>query len=227
MHELGIEPSNRVRFAFWGAEESGLIGSEHYVSTLRKSDIKDIAVNLNFDMLGSPNYARFVYDGDASDTADAGPTGSGVVEDVFTDYFASLGLETEPTAFDGRSDYGPFIDAGIPAGGLFTGAEDTKTPEEEDIYGGVAGLAYDPCYHAACDTLKDEDRCEEVQEIEDAYGENVIVGNINTRALDEMSDGVAHATLVFAQTTSAVGGTEKGRGTPSAEPKYKGPMALR
>lgn len=227
MHELGIKPRNQVRFAFWGAEESGLIGSEHYVSTLTKREIKDIAVNLNFDMLGSPNYVRFVYDGDASDTADAGPTGSGVVEDVFLDYFASLELETEPTAFDGRSDYGPFIDAGIPAGGLFTGAEDIKTVREEEIYGGVAGLAYDPCYHAACDTLYEEDQSEEVQRVEDAYGDAVVVGNVNTKALDEMSDGVAHATLAFAQTTSAVGGTEKGRGTPSGEPKYNGPMALR
>jgi Zn-dependent M28 family amino/carboxypeptidase len=227
MDELGIRPRNQVRFAFWGAEEAGLIGSEYYVSELTRRQIKDIAVNLNFDMLGSPNYARFVYDGDGSATPDAGPTGSGVVEDVFTDYFASRDLETEPTAFDGRSDYGPFIDAGIPAGGLFTGAEDIKTEREEEIYGGVAGLAYDPCYHAACDTLEEEDQPEEVQRIEEAYGEDVIVGNVNTKALDEMSDGVAHATLAFAQTTSAVGGTEKGSGTPSGDPQYKGPKALR
>jgi Zn-dependent M28 family amino/carboxypeptidase len=227
MSELGISPRNQVRFAFWGAEEAGLIGSEHYVSTLTKRDIKDIAVNLNFDMLASPNYARFVYDGDGSATPDAGPTGSGVVEDVFNDYFASRGLETEPTEFDGRSDYGPFIDAGIPAGGLFTGAEGIKTPREERIYGGVAGLAHDPCYHAACDTLKEADQSEEVRRVEQAYGENVIVGNINTKALREMSDGVAHATLAFAQTTSAVGGTEKGNGTPSSAPQYKGPKALR
>ena len=121
---------------------------------------------------------------------------------------------------------GPFIDAGIPAGGLFTGAEDIKTEEEEEIYGGVAGLAYDPCYHAACDTLKEEDQPEEVQRIEEAYlqqlGEDVVEGNINTRALDEMSDGVAHATLVFAQTTSAVGGTEKGTGTPPPSRSTRG-----
>lgn len=227
MSELGIRPRNQVRFAFWGAEESGLIGSEHYVSELSKRQIKDIAVNLNFDMVGSPNYVRFVYDGDASDTPEAGPTGSGVVEDVFNDYFALKGLETEPTAFDGRSDYGPFIDAGIPAGGLFTGAEDIKTEREERIYGGVAGLAYDPCYHAACDTLKEENQSEEVRRVEDAYGEGVIVGNINTKALREMSDGAAHATLAFAQTTSAVGGTEKGSGTTSGGPQYKGPRALR
>jgi Peptidase family M28/PA domain len=82
MSELDIQPRNRVRFAFWGAEESGLIGSEYYVSQLSTRELKDIAVNLNFDMVGCPNYVRFVYDGDASDTDSLGSTGSGVVEDV-------------------------------------------------------------------------------------------------------------------------------------------------
>jgi Zn-dependent M28 family amino/carboxypeptidase len=229
MSKLGIEPRNHVRFAFWGAEEYGLVGSDHYVSQLSRRQIKDIAVNLNFDMLGSPNYVRFVYDGDgdAPDAEASGPTGSGVVEDVFTDYFASKGLETEPTDFDGRSDYGPFIDVGIPAGGLFTGAEGIKTEREEAIYGGVAGLAYDPCYHAACDTLKEGDQPAEVRRIERAYGERVIRGNVNKKALNEMSDGAAHATLAFAQTTSAVGGTEKGDGTPTNDLLYKGPKAQR
>ena len=53
------------------------------------------------------------------------------------DYFASQGLESEPTEFDGRSDYDAFITAGIPAGGLFTGAEDIKTAEQAAIYGGT------------------------------------------------------------------------------------------
>jgi Zn-dependent M28 family amino/carboxypeptidase len=227
MSELGIQPRNKVRFAFWGAEESGLQGSDYYVNSLSKAQLKDIAVNLNFDMVGSPNYVRFVYDGDASDTDDAGPTGSGVVEDVFNDYFASRGLETEPTAFDGRSDYGPFIEAGIPAGGLFTGAEDTKSAAEAAIYGGVPGLDHDPCYHQACDTLKDALQSAEVDQVEAAYGNAVIVGNVNTFALDEMSDAAAHATLAFAQTTSAVGGTEKGTDKPSSKLKYKGPNALK
>jgi Zn-dependent M28 family amino/carboxypeptidase len=173
------------------------------VSTLSKSQLNDIAVNLNFDMVGSPNYVRFVYDGDGSDTGTSGPTGSGVVEDVFNDYFASQGLQTEPTAFDGRSDYGPFIAVGIPAGGLFTGAEGIKTAEEAAIYGGTAGVAYDPCYHQACDDIT----------------------NLSKTALDQMSDATAHATLAFAQTTSAVGGTEKGAGTPSSKLEYKGPKA--
>jgi Zn-dependent M28 family amino/carboxypeptidase len=188
MADLGIEPRNKVRFAWWGAEEAGLIGSTRYVESLTARDIKNIAVNLNFDMIGSPNFVRYVYDGDGSATPLAGPNGSGTVEKVFLDYFGEQGLPVEPTAFDGRSDYGPFIDAGIPAGGLFTGAEEIKTPEQSAVFGGTAGVALDPCYHQACDTFD----------------------NISLQALDEMSDAAAHAVLTFAQTTSAVNGTDKG-----------------
>ena len=127
-------------------------------------------------MVGSPNFVRFVYDGDGSAFGVDGPSGSGRIEYVFVDYFASQGLATEPTEFDGRSDYDAFINAGIPAGGLFTGAEGIKTAAQAAIYGGTAGVAYDPCYHQACDTI----------------------ANLSGTALDQMSDAIAHSTLVFA-----------------------------
>ena len=83
---------------------------------------------LNFDMVASPNFVRFVYDGDNTLGSETEiPPGSDEIEHLFLDYFAQRGLATEPTEFDGRSDYGPFIEAGIPAGGLFTGAEGIKT----------------------------------------------------------------------------------------------------
>ncbi len=107
----------QVRFAFWGAEEPGLLGSQYYVDNLTDAQIAKIYANLNFDMLGSPNYVRFVYDGDGSDTPDAGPPGSAGIEDIFTSYFDEPEPRVEPTAFDGRSDYGPFIAVGIPAAG--------------------------------------------------------------------------------------------------------------
>ena len=182
MSRLDIEPRNQVRFAFWGAEESGLIGSTHYVNQLSEEGLGNIMVNLNFDMLGSPNFVRFVYDGDGSDEPSTGPDGSGRVEKVFNNYFASRGLETEPTAFDGRSDYKPFIDNGIPGGGLFSGAEGIKSAEEAAIYGGVAGAPYDPCYHQACDDIQ----------------------NLNATALSQLSDGAAHATYAFAMTPRPV-----------------------
>jgi Zn-dependent M28 family amino/carboxypeptidase len=202
MAELGIEPTNKVRFAWWGAEESGLLGSEYYVANLTKRDIKNIALNLNFDMIGSPNFVRFVYDGDGSDTSLAGPNGSAKIEQVFLDYFAEQGLPVEPTEFSGRSDYGPFIAVGIPAGGLFTGAEGIKTPEQAAVYGGSAGDQYDPCYHLACDTFN----------------------NISLEALDQMSDAAAHSVMTFAMTTSAVNGTDSGNGNGKfkSSMEYKG-----
>ena len=63
----------------------------------------------------------------------------------------------QETPFDGRSDYGPFIWTGIPAGGLFTGAEQAKSAYEETLYGGMAGDAYDACYHQNCDTIENLD----------------------------------------------------------------------
>jgi Zn-dependent M28 family amino/carboxypeptidase len=190
MAALEIEPRNKVRFAWWGAEEAGLQGSFAYVNSLSKREIKNIALNLNFDMIGSPNFVRFVYDGDGSDTGVPGPNGSGNIEQVFLDYFATQGLEglkTEPTVMGSRSDHAAFVAAGIPAGGLFTGAEGIKTAEQVEDYGGTEGDQYDPCYHLACDTFD----------------------NISLEALDQMSDAAAHAVLTFAETTSAVNGTGK------------------
>jgi Zn-dependent M28 family amino/carboxypeptidase len=188
MARLNIKPRRQVRFAFWGAEELGLLGSEHYVSTLSPDQVSDIYANLNFDMVGSPNFVRFVYDGDGSATGTAGPPGSAQIEQLFNEYFSSRGLATDPTAFDGRSDYGPFIAVGIPAGGLFTGAEGIKTPEQAAVYGGTPGVAYDPCYHQACDDIT----------------------NLNTTALDQMSDATAHATMTLAVSRTGLFGERVG-----------------
>jgi Zn-dependent M28 family amino/carboxypeptidase len=176
--KLKIKPRQKIRFAFWGAEEAGLLGSEHYVASLSDTQLTKIFANLNFDMVGSPNYVRFVYDGDGSATGTAGPYGSDQIETLFNDYFADRGLATDPTAFNGRSDYGPFIDAGIPAGGLFSGAEGKKTEAQAAVYGGTAGEAYDSCYHAACDDID----------------------NLNPKALAELGDAAAHAVLTLALT---------------------------
>ena len=65
MAKLKDHPRNRLRFAFWGAEEAGLVGSTAYVNEqVASGGIEDIEANLNFDMVGSPNFVRFVYDGD-------------------------------------------------------------------------------------------------------------------------------------------------------------------
>jgi Zn-dependent M28 family amino/carboxypeptidase len=177
-----VKLRQKVRFAFWGAEELGLLGSAHYVASLSDDQLAQLYANLNFDMLGSPNYVRFVYDGDGSDTEAAGPPGSPEIEGIFNDYFASKSLPVEPTAFDGRSDYGPFIEVGVPAGGLFSGAEGVKSAEEAVVYGGTAGAPYDSCYHQACDTIN----------------------NISSKALNELGDGAAHAVYTLVRTKSGL-----------------------
>jgi Zn-dependent M28 family amino/carboxypeptidase len=200
-----VKPNNTVRFAWWGAEEEGLLGSEYYVEQLSDEEADDIALYLNFDMIGSPNYFFGVYDGDNSGgTAPAGfiPEGSAAIEDVFEKYYTSVGQPYQDTDFSGRSDYGPFIAIGIPAGGLFTGAEGVKTEAEAIAYGGVAGASYDPCYHAPCDNLTGEGQDEALYaQLEEDYE---LVGNVNTVALDINSDAVAAAIITFAFDTSTV-----------------------
>ncbi|MER7701439.1 M28 family metallopeptidase [Kitasatospora sp. NPDC097605] len=157
---LGNRPvKNKVRFAWWSAEEFGLRGSAAYVKSLSEADRKKIKLYLNFDMIASPNSAQFVYDGDDSDHVGSGPgpDGSAQLERHITDYLDRRGLPHEGTDFTGRSDYGPFIDAGIPAGGTDTGAEVIKTAAQAARYGGTAGQAFDPCYHKACDDLRNLD----------------------------------------------------------------------
>ena len=193
-----VKPWNTVRFAWWSAEESGLIGSTNYVNSLSAGELDRIALYLNFDMIGSPNFVRFVYDG-SGDIGPTGPPGSAEIEGVFESYFAANGLATEPTAFDGRSDYQAFINNGIPAGGLFTGAEGTKTAAQAAVFGGTAGAPYDPCYHQACDTF--------------ANNSNIV--------LDQMSDAMAHATITFAQNTSLVNGVP-GKGNFNTPDKING-----
>ncbi|MHC1560247.1 M28 family metallopeptidase [Actinomycetospora sp. C-140] len=159
---LGGAPAvtNAVRFAWWGAEEEGLLGSTNYVQSQTPEARRDIAVLLNSDMLASPNPGYLVYDGDDSDREGAppGPAGSDAIERTLTQALGATGVQPRGTDFDGRSDYGPFIAAGIPSGGLFTGAEEVKTPEDAALWGGQAGAPYDRCYHQACDNLANIDR---------------------------------------------------------------------
>jgi Zn-dependent M28 family amino/carboxypeptidase len=180
---LGGSPAvtNAVRFAFWGAEEIGLVGSTRYVEELSEADRARIALYLNLDMVASPNAAYLVYDGDDSDRegAPAGPPGSAAVERALVEGLTAAGVTAAGTDFTGRSDYGPFIEVGIPSGGLFTGAGESKTSEHAQLHGGTAGEPYDPCYHQACDRIDTIDRT----------------------ALDRNTDAVAAALARFALST--------------------------
>lgn len=171
--------NNKVRFAWWGAEEAGLVGSTSYVQRLSDAEKDRIKVYLNFDMIASPNAFYGIYDGDGSEFGLEGPAGSGATEAMFEKYFDLRGEPHEGTEISFRSDYAEFFVNDIPFGGLFTGAEQIKTEEQAEIYGGEAGVAFDPCYHAACDDID----------------------NLNMRALEVNADGIAFVTSVFANST--------------------------
>ncbi|PPJ59511.1 hypothetical protein CBER1_09997 [Cercospora berteroae] len=148
---------NALRVCWWSAEEYGLLGSEYYVANLPQEERDKIALYLNFDMIASPNWQYALYDGDASTFSNTTgvviPPGSDKIEHFFQDWFKEQGIPTKDSEFNGRSDYGPFIatDVGIPAGGIFTGAEALKTEEEAALWGGQAGVAYDVNYHLVGD----------------------------------------------------------------------------
>ena len=183
-----LKPENTLRLAWWGGEESGLVGSRAYVNGLSQAERDRIALYMNYDMIGSPNYIQMVYDADQSSfPPPAGvpiPAGSAAIEDVYESYYTMIGEPYDDTQFSGRSDYQAFIVAGIPSGGLFTGAEGLKTAEQTAIWGGTTGAQFDPCYHQACDTF----------------------ANNSNHALDVNSDLVAFAMLTFAYSTESVNG---------------------
>ncbi|WP_433062218.1 M28 family peptidase [Dactylosporangium sp. CS-033363] len=152
--KAGTPPRNKIRFLWFGGEEDGLVGSQYYAAHLSDREVARIDMMLDTDMIASPNFARLVYDGDGSTfgAENAGPAGSGTIERVLTEYWSQRGMVSEPIPFDGRSDYVGFVNRGIPAGGVFAGAEAPKTAEQVAKYGGVEGEQLDPCYHEACDT---------------------------------------------------------------------------
>ena len=177
---------NTLRFAWWAGEEQGLIGSADYVEGLSQAERDRIALYMNYDMVGSPNYIFMVYDADEStfEAPVAVPAGSEEIEDVYESYYTAIGEPYDDTEFSGRSDYEAFILAGIPSSGLFTGAEEIKTEEQEAIWGGTAGEQFDQCYHQACDTYE----------------------NVDLHALEVNSDLIAFAMLTFGYSTESVNG---------------------
>ena len=162
--QLGSSPQvkNAVRFGFWGAEEEGLLGSTKYVETLDVEALKNLALYLNFDMLGSPNPGYFTYDGDQSAPPSPSvprvPEGSAGIERTLAAYLNGAGKPPRDTGFDGRSDYDAFTEAGIPSGGLFSGAEDKMSADEAKLWGGQPDAPFDPNYHKNTDTLDHVDR---------------------------------------------------------------------
>ncbi|WP_394828072.1 M28 family peptidase [Pendulispora albinea] len=146
--------TNALRFAWWGAEELGLLGAHAYIQSLTAEQRARIAMYLNFDMVASPNAGYFVMDGDDSEHTGRGPgpAGSAEIEAAFLTEFAALGVPTEASDLNDSSDQGEFLEVGIASGGFDTGSRDVKTEAQAAKWGGTAGIAFDPCYHEACDT---------------------------------------------------------------------------
>jgi len=171
-----LRPTNRIRLGWWGAEELGLIGSRGWVAQQDQNELDRLIMYLNFDMIGSPNWIRGVYDGDGSDSSSTFPPGSGEIEHTLRTYYDALALPHVPVAIGSRSDHAGFLAAGIPAGGLFTGAETPKSAELVALFGGEEGASLDPCYHRACDTI----------------------ANVNREILDDMANAVVHTLVSYA-----------------------------
>jgi Zn-dependent M28 family amino/carboxypeptidase len=200
------KPQNTIRFAWWGAEEEGLLGSAAYVAELPQAEKDRIALYLNYDMVGSPNYIFQVYDSDQSsfEAPVVVPEGSTAIEDLFESYYTWQKKPYDDAEYSGRSDYQAFINAGIPSGGLFTGAEVVKSEQQAAIWGGTAGASFDPNYHAAGDDIT----------------------NLDLNALEVNSDLIAFAQLTYAYSTESVNGV-KGKpvpGKPIRLPAPAGPQ---
>ena len=145
--------NNAVCFAWWASEEEGLLGSYAYTNALKPEENAKIRVFMDYDMMASPNYEFQIYDANNVDH----PNGSGNLKELYIDWYTKHGLKYTLVPFDGRSDYVGFIDVGIPAGGVATGAEGIKTKEGEQKFGGEAEKQFDPCYHQLCDNLDNPD----------------------------------------------------------------------
>ncbi|KAI1193718.1 peptidase family M28 [Nemania serpens] len=172
IHLTNFSVKNCVRFAWWAGEEEGLLGSDYYVATLPEEENQKIRLFMDYDMMGSPNFAYQIYNA----TNAVNPSGSEQLRDLYIDWYESKGLNYTFIPFDGRSDYDAFIRNGIPGGGIATGAEGIKTKEEESMFGGKAGEWYDPCYHQLCDDVE----------------------NVNTTAWLINTQLVAHSVATFA-----------------------------
>jgi Zn-dependent M28 family amino/carboxypeptidase len=171
------EPETRhVQFAFWGAEELGLLGSRHHVSALSSEERQAIKLYVNLDMVASPNYSRLVQ-GTAGETGSLVATASQVMLDTFA--LRGLPVDQRTTSGGRRTGFGTddssFAQAGIPTVGLYTGAGETKSADAAARFGGAAGQPYDACYHKACDT----------------------VGNIARDVLAQMTDALTHTLTVL------------------------------
>ncbi|SPM29157.1 M28 family peptidase [Mycobacterium terramassiliense] len=182
--------NNAVRFVFWGADEDGLNGVTDYVFGMDGSQLNDIAMYLDFTVLGSPNAGFFTDDGDQSGPPSPGiafgdvPDGSAGIERTLGGYLNLAGKRPADMPLGTRTDYHPFMVAGVPIGGMTTGASQPKTTVQARLWGGQAGVPFDPNFQGPRDT----------------------VDAVNREALAIMGSGVAFAVGTYAESIGGVNG---------------------
>lgn len=199
---LGSQPrtTNAVRFAFWGSEENGLAGATSYLRGLSAEQLSQIALYLDFDMIGSSNAGYFTYDGDQSAQPNpdipvhAVPEGSAGIERTLAGYLYSAGVRPADMPLSRITDYNAFLSVGVPIGGLTAGSSQRKSEAQARLWGGHAGIAFDPNYRTRRDT----------------------VDNINRDALAVMGSAAAFAVATYAQSIDGV------NGVPAQEQRQRG-----
>ena len=191
-----------MRFAFWSGEEDGLLGSTYYVAQLTAAEIKGTALNLNFDMIASPNYANFVYDGDGNAARHRRAQRLGPHRGrLHATSSPSQGEATEPTDVRRPQRLLRVHQRGHPRGRPVH-----RRRGHQDRRAGRRSSAAPPASPTTRATTR-----------------RATPSPTSTQdALDIMSDAVAHATLTFAETTSAVNGTAKGKGTGTISVEVQG-----
>ncbi|MFF2119381.1 M20/M25/M40 family metallo-hydrolase [Kitasatospora sp. NPDC058184] len=127
--KAGLKPERHLRFAWWGAEEAGLVGSADYVKNLSADDRKAIDLYLNLDQAGSKNLQQYLVVKDEKN-------GGAAAFKAFENWFGSRGFATFDIPLD-SSDTESFGKAGIPTSGFSSGVSD--------------------CLHSACDDLANVD----------------------------------------------------------------------
>jgi Zn-dependent M28 family amino/carboxypeptidase len=198
---LGPQPNiaNAVRFVFWGSEAEG---PTKYVGGLTPDQLDDIALYVGADALGSPNAGYFTYDGDQSGQPNPDippqsvPGGSAGIERTLAAYLNLGGARPADMPLSRTANYSAFLAAGIPVGGLTTGTSQRKTEVQARLWGGQAGVAFDPNYHTPRDNLD----------------------NIDRKALSVMGQALAFAIGTYAQAVDGVNGVpprdQRHRNTP-------------
>ena len=159
---LGAQPkiANAVRFVFWASEPEG---TTKYLGGLARDQLDDIALYLGADAVGSPNAGYFTYDGDQSGQPNPDippqsvPAGSAGIERTLAGYLNLGGVRPADMPLSRTADYGPFLAAGVPIGGLTTGTSQRKTEVQARLWGGQAGVAFDPNYHTPRDNIDNVD----------------------------------------------------------------------